>query len=95
MSSSVSSLAQSPIVLTAVLEPVVLEARLVSLLLLTISAAARVVRSRVSSRCSSGDTESQIQGENMKSSTLIRVKLNRTLSQEGQRWLEHEYNLMF
>ena len=63
MSSSVSSLAQSPIVLTAVLEPVVLEARLVSLLLLTISAAARVVRSRVSSRCSSGDTECRIKGE--------------------------------
>ena len=58
ISSSVSSLAQSPIVLTAVLEPVLLEARLVSLLLLGISAVARVVRSRVSSRCSSGDTES-------------------------------------
>ena len=63
MSSSVSSLAQSPIVLTAVLEPVVLEARLVSLLLLGISAVARVVRSRVSSLCSSGDTECRIKGE--------------------------------
>ena len=56
MSSSVSSLAQSPAELTAVLDPAWLEARLVSLLLLVISAAAKVVRSRVSRRRSSGDT---------------------------------------
>ena len=50
-------MAQSPALLTAELDPAWLEARLVSLLLLVISAEARVVRSRVSSRCSSGDTE--------------------------------------
>ena len=56
ISSSVSSLAQSSAVLTAVLDPAWLEARLVSLLLLAISAAARLVRSRVNRWCRSGDT---------------------------------------